>query len=90
MSWWVERRLPRSTRRDARAVDLGLDVVWPPTDEPWGVREFHLRHPDGHTFRIGSGLPRRSVPGMPCLAALFALISPRLAIIFLFRSSATS
>jgi len=26
----------------------------PPTDEPWGVREFHLRHPDGHTFRVGA------------------------------------
>ena len=30
----------------------------PPTDEPWGVREFHLRHPDGHTFRIGAGMDR--------------------------------
>jgi hypothetical protein len=27
-----------------------------PTDEPWGVREFHLRHPDGHTFQVSSGL----------------------------------
>ena len=26
----------------------------PPTDEPWGVREFHLRHADGHTFRISA------------------------------------
>ena len=24
----------------------------PPTDEPWGVREMHVRHPDGHVFRI--------------------------------------
>ena len=34
----------------------GMDVTWPPTDEPWGVREFHLRHPDGHTFRVSAGL----------------------------------
>jgi hypothetical protein len=27
-----------------------------PTDEPWNVREFHLRHPDGHTFRVSAGL----------------------------------
>jgi catechol 2,3-dioxygenase-like lactoylglutathione lyase family enzyme len=36
-------------------LDQGLEVTWPPTDEPWGVREMHLRHPDGHVFRIGKG-----------------------------------
>jgi len=30
----------------------GLDVTWPPTDMPWNVREMHVRHPDGHVFRI--------------------------------------
>ena len=30
----------------------GLEITMPPTDEPWGVREMHLRHPDGHVFRI--------------------------------------
>lgn len=35
-----------------RCVALGLDVTLPPTDEPWGVREMHLRHPDGHVFRV--------------------------------------
>jgi predicted enzyme related to lactoylglutathione lyase len=30
----------------------GLRVSKPPTDEPWGVREMHVVHPDGHTFRI--------------------------------------
>ncbi|HET6317414.1 MAG TPA: bleomycin resistance family protein, partial [Chloroflexota bacterium] len=34
-----------------------LDVPQPPTDEPWGVREMHLRHPDGHVFRIGRAGP---------------------------------
>jgi hypothetical protein len=29
----------------ARAIQFGLDVTMPPTDESWGVREFHLRHP---------------------------------------------
>ena len=38
-----------------RCVALGLDVSWPPTDMPWGVREMHLRHPDGHVFRISQG-----------------------------------
>ena len=40
----------------AHCVDQGLDVVWPPTDMPWGVREMHVRHPDGHVFRISKGL----------------------------------
>jgi len=31
----------------------GIDVTWPPTNMPWGVREMHVRHPDGHILRIG-------------------------------------
>ena len=33
-----------------------IEVTWPPTDMPWNVREMHVRHPDGHVFRIGRGL----------------------------------
>lgn len=33
-------------------VAQGLEVTWPPTFMPWHVREMHLRHPDGHVFRI--------------------------------------
>jgi len=29
-----------------------MEVLQPPRDEPWGVREMHVRHPDGHVFRI--------------------------------------
>ena len=43
----------RSTRR---CLAEGLEVAMPPTDEPWGVREMHVRHPDGHMFRIGRGV----------------------------------
>ena len=39
-----------------RCVEQGLDVTWPPTDMPWSVREMHVRHPDGHVFRISCGL----------------------------------
>ncbi len=35
-----------------RCLEQGLEITWPPTDEPWGVREMHVRHPDGHVFRI--------------------------------------
>jgi uncharacterized glyoxalase superfamily protein PhnB len=40
-----------------RCVAEGLDVVRAPVDEPWDVREFHVRHPDGHVFRIGHAIP---------------------------------
>jgi len=39
-----------------RCLEQGLEVTWPPTDEPWGVREMHVRHPDGHVFRISKGI----------------------------------
>ncbi len=34
------------------ALESGIEVVLPPEDMPWGVRECHLRHPDGHVFRV--------------------------------------
>lgn len=39
-----------------RCLSEGLDITHPPTNEPWGVREFHVRHPDGHVFRISTNL----------------------------------
>jgi catechol 2,3-dioxygenase-like lactoylglutathione lyase family enzyme len=39
-----------------RCVQQGMEVTWPPTDMPWNVREMHVRHPDGHVFRITQGL----------------------------------
>jgi len=38
-----------------RCVEQGLDVTFPPTDMEWNVREMHVRHPDGHVFRISRG-----------------------------------
>ena len=35
---------------------FSLEVTWPPTDMPWNVREMHVRHPDGHVFRISRGI----------------------------------
>ena len=39
-----------------RCLEQGLEVTWPPTDMPWNVREMHVRHPDGHVFRISREL----------------------------------
>ena len=38
-----------------QCVAAGLDITFPPTDMPWSVREMHVRHPDGHVFRVGRG-----------------------------------
>jgi catechol 2,3-dioxygenase-like lactoylglutathione lyase family enzyme len=35
----------------------GAKIVMPPTDEPWGMREFHVEDPDGHTIRFGHSTP---------------------------------
>ncbi|MES2306352.1 MAG: bleomycin resistance family protein [Gemmatimonadota bacterium] len=52
MSVWVDS----ADAVHARCLEQGLDVTWPPTDMPWDVREMHVRHPDGHVFRISQGL----------------------------------
>jgi hypothetical protein len=38
------------------AVSNKLDIVLELTDQPWGSREFRVRHPDGHTLRINAVL----------------------------------
>lgn len=39
-----------------RCLENGLEVTWPPTNMPWNVREMHVRHPDGHVFRVSQGV----------------------------------
>jgi catechol 2,3-dioxygenase-like lactoylglutathione lyase family enzyme len=40
----------------ARCLDADIEVLAPPEDMPWRVREMWVRHPDGHVFRVGRGL----------------------------------
>ena len=55
MSWWLDS--PSAVdEMYALATRLGLQIPMKPLDEPWGVREFHLRHPDGHTIRVSAGI----------------------------------
>ncbi len=57
MSWWLASPADVDTLHEL-ALSKGLTVTQPPIDEPWGVREFHLIHPDGHTFRVSASLSR--------------------------------
>jgi predicted enzyme related to lactoylglutathione lyase len=61
MSIWVED----VDAIHRHCVEQGLDVAWPPTDMPWGVREMHVRHPDGHVFRISKGTGGTDEPRGP-------------------------
>jgi len=40
-----------------RITRLGADVIYGPADEPWGVREIHVRDPNQHVIRFGHGIP---------------------------------
>lgn len=42
----------------ARAVERGLKIVRPLTDEPWGVRRFFLADPNGVVINVLSHLAR--------------------------------
>jgi uncharacterized glyoxalase superfamily protein PhnB len=53
MSWFLPNRDALDAAH-ARAVELRYEITQPPTDESWGMREFHLRHPDGHVFRVSA------------------------------------
>ena len=36
----------------AEALRRGLEVVYPPTDEPWGIRRFFVRDPSGSVISV--------------------------------------
>jgi catechol 2,3-dioxygenase-like lactoylglutathione lyase family enzyme len=55
MSWWVSSPAEVDAMYEL-ALKLGITAPFPPTDMPWNVRECHIRHPDGHTFRVSAGL----------------------------------
>lgn len=48
MSWWVED----VDAAHAECLKAGVEIVREPVNEPWGVREFLVRHPDGHYVRV--------------------------------------
>jgi predicted enzyme related to lactoylglutathione lyase len=37
----------------AHVQQAGGDILFPPTDKPWGMREFGVKSPDGHRIMIG-------------------------------------
>jgi hypothetical protein len=41
----------------AKAVELGIEIVYPLRDEDWGVRRFMVREPGGTTVNVVGHLP---------------------------------
>ena len=48
MSLWIDN----VDEIAARCSAAGLDITFGPENMPWGARELHVRHPDGHVFRV--------------------------------------
>jgi catechol 2,3-dioxygenase-like lactoylglutathione lyase family enzyme len=55
MSLWVDD--VDAVHREC--IDNDIEIAFPPTNMEWGVREMHIRHPDGHVFRIGTNIPEK-------------------------------
>jgi uncharacterized glyoxalase superfamily protein PhnB/ketosteroid isomerase-like protein len=49
---WLSIWVDDVDRLQAICEREGIEVVKPAADEPWGEREMHVRHPDGHVFRM--------------------------------------
>ena len=47
---WLQVRDVNAVGREFR--DAGVEVIEPPTDKPWGLREMQIRDPDGLTIVI--------------------------------------
>lgn len=43
-----------------RLAALGVPVLMPPTDRPWGHRTLHLADPDGHVVELAQEIARSS------------------------------
>jgi catechol 2,3-dioxygenase-like lactoylglutathione lyase family enzyme len=55
---WICVRVDDADGLCAIYRERGAEIVEPPANRPWGVREFSLRDPNGHTFRIGHSTRR--------------------------------
>src|SRR5262245_56554544 len=42
-----------------RTKSVGAEIIHGPKDEPWGMREIHVRDPNQHVIRFGQGIPAR-------------------------------
>lgn len=53
---WMSLWVPNVDEVSVSCKDAGLDITFGPENMPWGTRELHVRHPDGHVFRVSQNL----------------------------------
>jgi catechol 2,3-dioxygenase-like lactoylglutathione lyase family enzyme len=46
----------------ADALGRGLEIVYPLTDEPWGIRRFFVREPSGTVVNVASHIADAAAP----------------------------
>jgi uncharacterized glyoxalase superfamily protein PhnB len=49
---WNKCRKPKGGRRYWMASERAFEIVYPLTDEPWGVRRFFVRDPKGVVVNV--------------------------------------
>lgn len=49
---WMSIWVTDADQIHSQCLDEGIEVMFGPENMPWNVRELHIRHPDGHVFRI--------------------------------------
>jgi catechol 2,3-dioxygenase-like lactoylglutathione lyase family enzyme len=54
--FWICIMVENVDEVHGQCLEHGLEITLPPTDQQWGIREIHVRHPDGHVLRIGHGI----------------------------------
>lgn len=59
---WLYLFVPDAAAWHARIVDRAWSEISELRDEPWGMREFTVRDPDGNVLRIGTSLERLAEP----------------------------
>jgi uncharacterized glyoxalase superfamily protein PhnB len=52
MSIWVDN----VDEIHRHCLDQAIEIMMEPADMPWNTRETHIRHPDGHVFRVSQGI----------------------------------
>ncbi len=56
-SWFVHLIMEGLDDYHDEIASRGADVIDPPSDKKWGLREFVIRTPDGHRIMFGEPLP---------------------------------
>lgn len=61
-SWYIHLLVDDVDRYHQEVRSRGAEILTPPTDRVYGLREFTLRTPDGHRLMIGQSIAADDTP----------------------------